>query len=226
MLTLCGLVGDHPPTDPQGFDAFARSLRFADIHDALRGGEPIDDPAPFRFPANVRRRYERMRHFPEGFLVLGDAVCSFNPIYGQGMTVAALQAMALRHCLEDGHQRLAHRFFSTAANAIDHAWNMATGADLALPGVDGPRSLQVRLTNAYINRLLAVAAHEPVVAASFTRVAGMVETLASLLRPTLALRVLRPHAQPSDSARWRADPTDQQPGTTSGQSLPSRPQVP
>jgi 2-polyprenyl-6-methoxyphenol hydroxylase-like FAD-dependent oxidoreductase len=157
---------------------------------------------------------------------LGDAVCSFNPIYGQGMTVAALQAMALRHCLEDGHQRLAHRFSSTATNAIDHAWNMATGADLALPGVDGARSLQVRLTNAYINRLLAVAAHDPVVAVAFTRVAGMVETLASLLHPTLALRVLRPHAQPSDPARWRADPADQQPGTTSGQSLPSRQQVP
>ena len=226
MLTLCGLVGDHPPVDLQGFDAFARSLRFPDIHDALRAGEPIDDPAPFRFPANVRRRYERMGHFPEGFVVLGDAVCSFNPIYGQGMTVAALQAMALRHCLNHGHQRLAHRFFSAAANAIDHAWNMATGADLALPDVQGPRSLQVRLTNAYISRLLAVAAHDPVVAAAFTRVAGMVETPAHLLHPTLALRVLRPHAQPSDSARWRADPADQQPSATSDQSQPCRQQVP
>jgi hypothetical protein len=167
-----------------------------------------------------------MRHFPDGFLVLGDAVCSFNPIYGQGMTVAALHAMALRRCLEDGPQRLAHRFFSTAANATDHAWNMATGADLALPAVDGARSLQVRLTNAYINRLLAVAAHDPVVAASFTRVAGMVEPPSSLLHPTLALRVLRPQAQTNASARWRADPAEQQPDTTSGQSLPSRQQAP
>jgi 2-polyprenyl-6-methoxyphenol hydroxylase-like FAD-dependent oxidoreductase len=226
MLTLCGFLGDHPPTNVDGFDAFARSLRFPDIHDALRAGEPIDDPARFRFPANVKRRYERTRHLPEGFLVLGDAMCSFNPIYGQGMTVAALEAIALRRCLADGDQRLASRFFRAASRVADHAWNMATGSDLALPGVDGPRNLPVRLANAYIGRVLAVAAHDPAVAASFARVAGMVETLPTLLHPALALRILRPRTQPSDSTGWHLDQANQQPGTTSAPSVPSTWNVP
>jgi 2-polyprenyl-6-methoxyphenol hydroxylase-like FAD-dependent oxidoreductase len=215
MLNLCGFLGDHPPSDPHRFDAFARSLLFPDLHEAIRGGDPIDDPSPFRFAANVRRRYERTRHLPPGFLVLGDTLCSFNPIYGQGTTVAALQAMALRRCLDDGDERLPHRLFSAAATALDHAWNMATGAELALPGVEGPRNLQVRLTNAYTSRLLAAAAYDPAIAASFTRVAGMVDPLPHLLRPALVLRVLRPHTPHNGPARRRRDPHVGQTNTTS-----------
>jgi 2-polyprenyl-6-methoxyphenol hydroxylase-like FAD-dependent oxidoreductase len=224
MLTLFGFLGDHPPTDPEGFDAFARTLRFPDLHDAVRAGEPIDDPVPFRFPASVRRRYERIRHLPEGFVVMGDAMCSFNPIYGQGMTVAALQAAALQNWVENGDPHRTRRFFRAAAKIADHAWKMATGADLALPDVEGPRTVQVRLVNAYMDRLLAVAAHDPAVAASFIRVAGMVDPLPALLRPALAMRVLRPHGQPGGKPGPPSEPVDGQPGTTRVRNRPVRQQ--
>ncbi len=194
MLTLFGMLGDRPPTDPTGFEAFAGSLQFPDLHEAIAAAEPLDDPVGFRFPANVRRRYERLRRFPDGLIVFGDAVCSFNPIYGQGMTVAALQALALRDHI--GSSR------GVLAGAIDAPWELAVGADVSLPGVDGPRPPRRRIANAYIGRLLAAAAHDPDLSHAFVRVTGLIDPPEALLRPSTALRVLRPRALTASSTRY------------------------
>jgi 2-polyprenyl-6-methoxyphenol hydroxylase-like FAD-dependent oxidoreductase len=191
MVTLAGMLGDHPPIDPDGFLAFARSLRFPDIYQAVRDGEPLDDPVGFRFPASVRHRYERLDRFPDGLLVVGDAVCSFNPIYGQGMSVAALEALTLRRHLQRGAVPQPRRFFVDLARLVDVPWSIAVGGDLAIPGVQGRRTLKIRLVNAYIARLHAAAAHDASLASTFVRVAGLVAPPQTLLRPDVALRVLR-----------------------------------
>ncbi|MDN5751155.1 MAG: FAD-binding monooxygenase, partial [Pseudonocardia sp.] len=133
MVTLAGVLGDHPPVDPAGFEDFARSLPEPDIHDALADAEPLDDPVPFRFPAGVRRHYERLSRFPDGLLVLGDAFCSLNPIYGQGMTVAALEALELRAQLRRGRPLRPRAFPRRIARIVDGPWEMAAGGDLAFP---------------------------------------------------------------------------------------------
>lgn len=189
MLTLAGILGDHPPTDPDGFLAFARSLRFPDIYAAVRDAEPLDDPVGFRFPASVRHRYERQQRRPAGFLVTGDAVCSFNPIYGQGMSVAALEALTLRRHLERGIPQ-PRQWFRDLARLIDVPWEMSAGGDLAFPGVPGRRTLKVRLLGGYLARLHAAAASDARLSTAFIKVAGLVASPQLLMRPDVILRVL------------------------------------
>lgn len=190
ILTLMGILGDHPPTTPEGFLEFAKSLQCPDIYDAIHDAEPLDAPVAYRFPASVRRRYDLLPRFPDGLLVVGDALCSFNPVYGQGMSVAAVEAMTVRRHLYAGRELSPQKILRDMARAIDVPWNMAAGGDLAFPEVAGKRNAKVRLGNAYIPRLHAAAAHDARLAVTFLRVAGLLDRPETLFRPDIVLRVL------------------------------------
>lgn len=190
MVTLAGALGDEPPTDPEGFAAFAATLAVPDVAELLRDAEPLDEPVRARFPASIRRRYEQLPAFPESYLVVGDAICSFNPVYGQGMTIAAAEALALRDCLRAGRTGLASRFFRRASRLIDVPWGIAVGSDLRFPEVEGARPLQLRLVNRYVSRLHIAAAQDPAVGRAFLRVANMLARPERLFAPDVAIRVL------------------------------------
>jgi 2-polyprenyl-6-methoxyphenol hydroxylase-like FAD-dependent oxidoreductase len=192
ILGLGGYGSQHrPPSDPEGFAAFAAAVAPPDVREAIEAAGPVDEIATHRFPASVRRRYDRLRRFPAGLVVVGDAICAFNPTYGQGMTVAAAQAIALRDCLERGTRDLSRRFFAAANVPLDHAWRLSVGADLALPEVEGRRPARVRLINAYLRRLRATAEHDVTVAGALSAVVGMLERPPHVLRPAIAVRVAR-----------------------------------
>jgi 2-polyprenyl-6-methoxyphenol hydroxylase-like FAD-dependent oxidoreductase len=191
ILTAIGYDGHHPPTDPEGFLAFVGAIAPPDVFAAIRDAESFGDIVAHRFPASVRRRYERLRRFPAGLLVFGDSLCSSNPAYALGMSVAALQAEALRDSLAGGDRDLARRFFRAAARPVGMAWQLTVGADLALPQVKGPRPLPVRIMNAYVNRVLIAAEHDPAVAEQFMRVVALQAPSTRVFRPATALRVLR-----------------------------------
>jgi 2-polyprenyl-6-methoxyphenol hydroxylase-like FAD-dependent oxidoreductase len=224
MLTVGGICGDYPPTDPADF---VSSLPTGDIAAAIVGAEPLDDPVTFRFPASTRHRYERLSEFPAGLLVIGDAVCSFNPIYGQGMTVAAMQALALRRFLSAdragragqasraGRAGTALRFFKDIATVVDVPWDIAVGADLGYPQVPGPRPAKVRFINAYLRRLQAAAAEDDELALSFVRVLGLVDRPEGLMRPGTMLRVLRGNLRrPAEPRAASASTAESRPSST------------
>ena len=203
VITLGGYSGDVPELDRAGF--IRRAQRMApEIAEVAQAGRFVADPIGYRFPHSQRRRYEHLRRFPQGLLALGDSICSFNPIYGQGMTVAACEALVLRQVLDARGAALpadlAKRFFKAAARIVDVAWTTAVGADLAIPSVEGKRSPAVRLVNAYVARVFRAAQHDPVVALAFLKVAHLLEQPPSLMRPAMLLRVLRAAWRPGAAA--------------------------
>ncbi|MFB1295999.1 FAD-dependent oxidoreductase [Mycobacterium sp. pW049] len=199
---LVGSLGKHavPPATVDEFMRLAEQLMPAHAYAAVRNGAPLGDLALHRFPASRWRRYDTMRRLPDGLLVTGDAVASFNPIYGQGMTVAAIDAIALRDCLTRGAKGLPRRFQRVAARGIKVAWRTAVGSDLALPEVDGRRTVATKLTNAYLDRVLSAGETDPWVCQKFQRVTGMLEPPTALFTPTMLRKVMKPAAATSEPA--------------------------
>ena len=117
----------------------------------------------------------------EGFLVFGDALCSFNPIFGQGMTVACVESLALRNCLEDGQQGLAKRFFRATSRLVDVPWQITVGSDLQNSKVEGNRTMQARFINWYIAKFFQAAQYDGVLATKFLEVANLMEQPAALI---------------------------------------------
>jgi 2-polyprenyl-6-methoxyphenol hydroxylase-like FAD-dependent oxidoreductase len=205
IVTLSGTRGGEPTADADAFADFALSLGDPVIGELIKDAEPLTDPVPMRFPASQRRRYEQLVRFPEGFLVTGDALCSFNPIYAQGMTVAAMTAVALDDALNAHRQRsggelagLTRGFQRQVARTNAGAWTMATSEDLRYPWTEGARpDLATRIMHRYADRVLEVANGNPGVNTAFVDVINLRRPPASLFRPRVLLPVL---------ARRRAPP--------------------
>lgn len=190
-VTLISHFVPPAPKELDGFRWFASLLPSPDIHAVVATAEPLGEAVTSRFPVSVRQRYERLTRFPEGFVVIGDAICSFNPIYGQGMSVAALEAEALGAAVAEGGSRIGLRFFKRAARLVDTPWMTAVGNDLRMPETVGPRSPVVRAINAYMARLHRVAHTDDALATAFMQVGNLLAPPSQLFAPATLWRVAR-----------------------------------
>jgi flavin-dependent dehydrogenase len=190
-FTVFGIAGHEAPPDLMAMCEYVEDYAPARLLAAVRAAEPIGEPARHRQPSSRWRRYDKIRRFPKGLLVTGDAICSFNPVYGQGMTVAALEALALRDCLSRGTTDLARRFFRAAAAPIRQAWELSANPDLSMPEIEGTPTLLTRLLNLYVDRVLAAAEYDPAAVEQFFRVTALLDPATRLLRPSMIWRVAR-----------------------------------
>jgi 2-polyprenyl-6-methoxyphenol hydroxylase-like FAD-dependent oxidoreductase len=197
VVSLGGAAGDHPPIDDHGFLEFARTLRSRVLYDTICDAEPVTSVYGYRRTENQRRHYERLRRWPEQFVVVGDAACAFNPVYGQGMSVAAMTALLVDAGLRRARSTrgLARRLQWQVAGASADAWMIATGEDLRYPTTEGARpDLWTRLMQRYLDRVLAAATVDPVVTDAFFDVFNLLRRPPTLFRPTVVAHVL--------AARW------------------------
>ena len=190
IVGLSGFLGEAAPPDLKGFIDYARNLDAPDCYEVIKNAESLGEASQYQYPASQRRYYEKLKRFPEGYLVCGDAVCSFNPIYGQGMTTAVCEAVILEECLRDGLKGIAPRFFRRAGVLLDSPWSIAAGSDLAYPEVEGKRVPAMRLVGGYLKRLLRLSQQDIRLNLAFQRVTNLMDSPASLFRPSIALRVL------------------------------------
>jgi 2-polyprenyl-6-methoxyphenol hydroxylase-like FAD-dependent oxidoreductase len=206
QLSLAGRFGDYPPTDEAGFMAFAKALPSPKLYELLNGAERVDEIRQFRFPTSVLRRYERLPSFPERFIVLGDAISSFNPVYGQGMSSAAMQVNALRQLLDqrssspEGLSFLAAAFFPKAAEVIYTPWTLASNFDFAFPQTIGTRVPVAKEMVSYFATLDALTAEDVEVHKILAEVFGLARPLLSLWDEPVRSRVFERMHQTNGTA--------------------------
>ena len=204
VVLLAGMVGTEPPLDDDGMIAYADKFASQDIASVMRESTPLTEPLKYTYPESTRRHYEKLGGLPGGLLVIGDAYCGFNPIYGQGITVAALEALILRRLLgptedratearatQDSSAGLARAYFQAAGKLVDEAWQTSAASDLRFPEVEGERRRGAGLLNAYGERFRAAASVDPALGETFLRVANMADKPTKLLFPGTVLRVFR-----------------------------------
>jgi 2-polyprenyl-6-methoxyphenol hydroxylase-like FAD-dependent oxidoreductase len=209
LVTLAGAARDYPPIDEAGFLEFVRSLPTPVLYEAIQDASAVTSISGYRRTENIRRYYEQLPRFLEGLITLGDAVCAFNPVYGQGMTVAALGANALDACLREqrdlrptgGLDGLAKRFQKKLGRVVATPWLLAIGEDCRYPTTEGAKPpLATRVLRPYLDQLLVTAAEKPDAHRAFLQVVHLVKPPTTLLH----ISILAPVLSQIVRRRWRS----------------------
>ncbi|MER5754758.1 FAD-dependent monooxygenase [Streptomyces sp. NPDC002088] len=203
IVTLSGTRGGEPTADADAFADFALSLGDPVIGELIKDAEPLGDIATTRSTANHRRYYEKAKRWPDGFTVLGDAVASYNPVYGHGLTVAAQCALALRTVLRSASLTApgtARRLQHAAARPVAAAWDLAVGQDAFYPGAaTTPPTALERFLARFVDRAVETGARNPRALGALLDVMSLEKPATRLFSPDMLVPMLlgpkKPHLQ-------------------------------
>ena len=204
LVTLNSFFDEPTPQSHAEFLAFARSLAVPDIYEAIQVSEPLSDIVHYRFAGSLRRRYEQLQHFPDGLIVLGDAVCSFNPVYAQGMTISALEAECLANVLAGARgqggmgSEFGQRWFKRIKPVVDTAWDAVAVEDLRFRELARQRPARLKPVQWYMDRVHRATHRSAAVTDQFYRVVNLLDP------PT---RLFHPHVLVSSLFGWSSAKT-------------------
>jgi flavin-dependent dehydrogenase len=197
-VTLIGADRDYPPNDDAGFLQYAKSLRNSGLYDAIRNAEPMTPICAYRATENRQHHLELLKNWPRGLVVMGDAACAFNPVYGQGMSTAAIEAARLHSLFCDNRATsdLGGIFQQEIARVIQSPWALATSADLRFRSVEGARvNRKTKMMHWYVDRVLRLGTTNQWARRRFLEVQGMLREASAILKPDMLFRVLVDLAQ-------------------------------
>ncbi|MFP2905310.1 NAD(P)/FAD-dependent oxidoreductase [Pyxidicoccus sp. 3LFB2] len=200
-VTLSGWLKDYPPSDEAGFLAYTRSLAQPHLYEALKNAEPLGPILTYRYSHSQWRHYERLPRVPEGLVVVGDAFCSFNPVYGQGITTGALLVEALGECLRSGLGGLSRRYFERAGRLLKMPWAMSTTEDLRLPELNETRPLGSSFLYWYGERFQRLTATDEEAVRTFMQVMHMLKPADAIFSPRLFWKALVAQPMPTELPR-------------------------
>jgi 2-polyprenyl-6-methoxyphenol hydroxylase-like FAD-dependent oxidoreductase len=202
--TLGGGNKEYPPHDEAGFLEFARSLRSGLVYDVISTARPLSPIHAYRATENRLRHFHGLEQPPEGLVAFGDSVCAFNPVYGQGITVAALSALALEECLERGARGLPRRFYRKLSQVVEGPWMLATSEDCRYTLAEGGRLTPgTRAMQKYVDRAVSLSCEDLRLRRLWLEVFHMLKPPTALLRPAIVARVLlRRPKRPGLILRW------------------------
>lgn len=193
IISVGGWHGEQAATNEKEFLCFLKTLPNPNIYDIASTCEPLSDIIQYKYPVSIRRDYEKLKRFPMHFLVLGDAALSFNPVYGQGISSACLQAVELDRILKEGigDSKLAGLFFKRTLKIKNTLWQMSTGEDFRFPETSGKRPFGIKITNKYVSLVHRATIKDEVVCKAFLKVMGLLQPPLALISPKIIWRIVR-----------------------------------
>ncbi|WP_051317333.1 FAD-dependent oxidoreductase [Ectobacillus panaciterrae] len=194
-VTVSGYMGEKAPENEEEFLSYTKQLPYPDIYEFIQQAEPISDIKIHRIPSQVRRQYEKMDRMPQAFLAIGDAYCRFDPVFGQGMTVAALEAQVLRQCLAEIQQTanidLEKQYFSRCKRIIDTAWDMTITELYRHPQVVGRRPLGSSFKQWLSKGVFETSASNPKVYRKLVDVMHLMQGAMTLAAPSVLYEIIK-----------------------------------